>query len=71
MSLPSSSAQQVQATGYGQEAALSNARPSVTKKQREQKQRERRIMKAEKRAARKLAHANPAADHETMPRTEN
>ena len=34
MTLPSSSAQQVQATGHGQEAALSNARPSVTKKQR-------------------------------------
>ena len=65
MTLPSSSAQQVQATGHGQEAALSNARPSVTKKQREQKQRERRIMKAEKRAQRKLAHANAAADQET------
>jgi len=50
---------------------LSNARPSVTKKQREQKQRERRIMKAEKRAARKLAHANPTPDHETMPRTDS
>lgn len=71
MTLPSSSAQQVQATGHGQEAALSNARPSVTKKQREQKQRERRIMKAEKRAARKLAQASPAVDHESTSRTDS
>jgi len=71
MTLPSSSAQQVQATGHGQEAALSNARPSVTKKQREQKQRERRIMKAEKRAARKLAHASPSVDQESTSRTDN
>lgn len=36
------------------EVALSNARPSVTKKQREQKKRERQAIKAEKRAQRKL-----------------
>jgi len=34
---------------------LGNARPSVTKKQREQKRRERQIAKAEKRAQRKIA----------------
>lgn len=34
--------------------ALSNARPSVTKKQREQKKRERQAVKAEKRAQRKI-----------------
>ena len=34
---------------------MGNARPSVTKKQREQKKRERRLIKAEKRAQRKLA----------------
>jgi len=36
------------------EVALSNARPSVTKKQREQKKRERQAIKAEKRAQRKI-----------------
>jgi hypothetical protein len=34
---------------------LGNARPSVTKKQREQKKRERQAVKAEKRAQRKTA----------------
>jgi hypothetical protein len=34
---------------------VGNARPSVTKKQREQKKRERQVIKAEKRAQRKLA----------------
>jgi hypothetical protein len=35
--------------------ALGSARPSVTKKQREQKKRERKLAKAEKRAQRKTA----------------
>lgn len=39
---------------YPREVALSNARPSVTKKQREQKKRERQAIKAEKRAQRKI-----------------
>ncbi|HEX9164097.1 MAG TPA: hypothetical protein VF980_20505 [Thermoanaerobaculia bacterium] len=34
---------------------MSTARPSVTKKQREQKKREKQAMKAERRAQRKLA----------------
>ncbi|MGZ5493072.1 MAG: hypothetical protein ACXW3E_06110 [Thermoanaerobaculia bacterium] len=34
---------------------MGNARPSVTKKQREQKKRERQAVKAEKRAQRKTA----------------
>jgi hypothetical protein len=34
---------------------LANARPSVTKKQREQVKRERRLLKEQKRAQRKLA----------------
>lgn len=39
---------------------LANARPSVTKKQREQKKRERQAVKAEKRAQRKIdAQTNP------------
>lgn len=37
---------------------MSHARPSVTKKQREQKRRERMEAKAEKRAMRKIAHQN-------------
>lgn len=37
---------------------MSHARPSVTKKQREQKRRERMELKAEKRAMRKIAHQN-------------
>jgi hypothetical protein len=42
------------AAGHGQEVAMASARPSVTKRQREQKKRERKIAKAEKRAQRKL-----------------
>jgi hypothetical protein len=39
---------------------LSTARPSVLKKQREQKKRERQLIKAEKRAQRKAdAHREP------------
>jgi hypothetical protein len=47
---------------------MGSARPSVTKKQREQKKRERQAIKAEKRAQRKIdAHTNtaPAADQES------
>ncbi len=40
---------------------MGNARPSVTKKQREQKKRERQAIKAEKRAQRKIdARTNPS-----------
>ena len=52
------------ATGHGQEVFLGSARPSVTKKQREQKKRERQAVKAEKRAQRKIDAHNPT------PRTE-
>jgi len=48
------------------EAFLGSARPSVTKKQREQKKRERQIAKAERRAQRKLANRETtAADQES------
>ena len=40
---------------------MGNARPSVTKKQREQKKRERQAVKAEKRAQRKIDAQNPNA----------
>jgi hypothetical protein len=46
----------------GRRVPLGNARPSVTKKQREQKRRERQAMKAEKRAQRKLAAQAAAAN---------
>ncbi|MGZ7031934.1 MAG: hypothetical protein ACXVIJ_08175 [Thermoanaerobaculia bacterium] len=42
-----------------QEVALGSARPSVTKKQREQKKRERQAVKAEKRAQKKIDAQNP------------
>jgi hypothetical protein len=42
-----------------QEVAVGNARPSVTKKQREQKKRERQAVKAERRAQRKIDAQNP------------
>jgi len=42
---------------------MSTARPSVTKRQREQKKRERQAQKAERRAERK--NAPPATDDET------
>ena len=38
---------------------MGNARPSVTKKQREQKKRERQAVKAERRAQRKIDAQNP------------
>ena len=38
---------------------MGSARPSVTKKQREQKKRERQAMKAERRAQRKIESHNP------------
>jgi hypothetical protein len=38
---------------------MASARPSVTKRQREQKKRERKIAKAEKRAQRKLEGGQP------------
>jgi len=40
---------------------VGNARPSVTKKQREQKKRERQAVKAERRAQRKIDAQNPNA----------
>ena len=43
---------------------MGNARPSVTKKQREQKRRERQQMKAEKRAQRKAGVHSDAPEDE-------
>ena len=45
---------------------MGNARPSVTKKQREQKRRERQQLKAEKRAQRKIAaQTSTPGDHQS------
>ena len=44
---------------------MGNARPSVTKKQREQKKRERQAVKAERRAQRKIDAQNPNANQHT------
>lgn len=44
---------------------MGNARPSVTKKQREQKKRERQAVKAERRAQRKIDAQNPNANQNT------
>jgi hypothetical protein len=41
---------------------MANARPSVTKRQREQKKRERKLEKAERRAQRKNEPAQPDMD---------
>jgi hypothetical protein len=45
---------------------VGNARPSVTKKQREQKKRERQAVKAEKRAQRKTAAHEGTPIHDDM-----